>query len=122
MAAMSGRLRNRVSRDHAENPGGPYATVWYQWTAANNRIMGRWNLTRKGGSFDTEIAVYDATGTNTAAVTNLTLVAQNEDVNFPSNLTSKVTFTVTAGTNVLHCGGRLRRTCRERDFELAAVE
>ena len=81
--------------DHADNPGGPYATVWYQWTAQNDGV--RWNLTQKGSSFDTEIATYIYTGTNAAAVTNLTLVAQNEDVNFPSDLTSKVTFTVTAG-------------------------
>lgn len=81
--------------DHADNPDGPYASIWYKWTAPKNAVL---EFDTEGSSFDTDMAVYTGTGTNTATVTNLTLIAQNEDVYFPSNLTSKVTFTVTAGT------------------------
>ncbi len=81
--------------DHAGNPGGPYASIWYKWTATANRVL---EFDTEGSGFDTDMAVYSYTGTNAATVTNLTLIAQNEDVNFPSDLTSKVTFTVTAGT------------------------
>lgn len=81
--------------DHADNPGGPYSTIWYQWKATANSVL---EFDTQGSVIDTEIAVYTQTGTNTAAVTNLTLIAQNEDVGYPSNLTSKVTFTVTPGT------------------------
>ncbi|HZQ48360.1 MAG TPA: PPC domain-containing protein, partial [Verrucomicrobiae bacterium] len=81
--------------DHADNPGGPYSSVWYQWTAGNDAVL---EFDTEGSDFDTEIAVYAYTGTDVAAVTNLTLIAQNEDVDFPNDLASKVTFTVTAGT------------------------
>ncbi len=80
--------------DHADNPGGPYASVWYQWTAAKDGVE---EVDTEGSGFDTELAVYVYNGTNSPAVTNMTLVAQNDDVNYPSDVTSKVTFTVTAG-------------------------
>jgi uncharacterized repeat protein (TIGR01451 family)/uncharacterized delta-60 repeat protein len=80
--------------DHAENPGGPYASVWYQWTAPSDGVL---EVDTEGSALDTELAVYIYTGTNTPAVTNLTEVAQNDDVNYPSDVTSKVTLTVQSG-------------------------
>jgi hypothetical protein len=74
--------------NHAGNAGG--ASVWYIWTAP---ATGSATFTTEGSSFDTELAVY--TGND---VSNLTLVASNDDVNFPSDLTSSVTFNATQGT------------------------
>ncbi len=81
--------------DHAGNPGGPYASVWYLWTAPSDGFV---EFDTEGSAFDTELAVYtSAPGTNGPSVTNLTLVAQNDDVNYPIDLTSKASFSVSAG-------------------------
>ncbi len=66
-------------------------TIWYKWKAP---FSGTILFNTEGSSFDTVMAVY--TGTNVAG---LTLVAQNDDVAFPVDLTSQVSFAVTAGTN-----------------------
>jgi hypothetical protein len=74
--------------NHAGNSGG--ASVWYSWTAP---ASGSATFTTEGSSFDTELAVY--TG---SSVSSLTPVASNDDVNFPSDVTSSVTFNAVAGT------------------------
>jgi hypothetical protein len=74
--------------DHAGNPGG--ASVWYSWTAP---ATGDATVTTEGSSFDTELAVY--TG---SSVSSLTLIASNDDVNYPADATSAVTFGAVAGT------------------------
>src|SRR5450631_2967027 len=62
-------------------------TIWYQWTAP---ITGTILFKTEGSDLDTCMAVY--TGTNVA---NLLLVAQNDDVAFPNDLSSLVEFPVT---------------------------
>jgi uncharacterized repeat protein (TIGR01451 family)/uncharacterized delta-60 repeat protein len=61
-------------------------TIWYTWTAPQAETI---EFDTEGSDFDTVIGVY--TGTS---LTNLTLVAQNDDVAFPSDLTSRVDFPV----------------------------
>src|SRR5580704_15400199 len=75
--------------DDAGNPGGPYHSIWYVWLSTTNGTV---EFNTEGSSFDTVMGVYQ--GTN---VTSLTSVAQNDDVNFPSDLTSQVSFIVTNG-------------------------
>lgn len=75
--------------DDAGNPGGPFASVWYQWTSTTN---GGVVFSTEGSSFDTVMAAY--TGTN---VSQLTLLDANDDVSFPSDFTSQVAFPVTNG-------------------------
>ena len=75
--------------DDANNPSGPYDTVWYEWTSPTNGII---TFNTEGSSFDTVMGVYQ--GSN---VTSLKLVAANDDVNFPSDRTSQVTFAATNG-------------------------
>ena len=70
---------------HADAPGG--RSVWYRWTAPSS---GTWALDTAGSSFDTTLAVY--TG---SAVNALTAVAGNDDAR--DDLTSRLTFTATAG-------------------------
>jgi hypothetical protein len=72
--------------NHAGNVGG--ASVWWKWIAP---ISGSATVTTDGSNFDTLLAVY--TGTS---VSNLTLVAQNDDDN--QGQTSSVTFNAVAGT------------------------
>ena len=69
------------------NPGGK--SVWWSWTADAG---GQVTINTEGSNFDTMLGVF--TG---ASVSNLKLVAQNDDVSF-RDLTSSVTFTVTSGT------------------------
>ncbi len=66
-------------------------TIWYVWTAP---FTGTIEFNTEGSSFDTVLGAY--TGTNVAG---LTLVAENDDVAFPSDLTSRIQFAVTQGTN-----------------------
>src|SRR5579884_3750660 len=61
-------------------------TIWFTWTAPQSETV---EFDTEGSDFDTVMGVY--TGTN---VSNLTLVAQNDDVSFPSDLTSRVDFPV----------------------------
>jgi len=73
--------------DHAGNPGGH--SIWYQWTAVSTLPV---TIDTIGSSFNTLLAVY--TGSN---LTNLSLVASNDDIGYPTNLQSQVTFNATAG-------------------------
>jgi ribosomal 30S subunit maturation factor RimM len=77
--------------NHAGNAAGH--SVWWNWTAPANGVV---TIDTEGSDFDTVLAVY--TGN---AVNSLTLAdpgAQNDDVGAPVDLTSQVTFAVTAGT------------------------
>jgi len=71
---------------HAGNQGGKSA--WWRWTAP---ASGSFTINTSGSSFDTLLAVY--TG---GSVSTLIPVAANDDS--PTDLTSEVTFTATAGT------------------------
>jgi len=74
--------------DHAGNAGGH--SLWYRWTApASVPVI----FDTVGSSFDTLLAVY--TGDT---VSNLTLVASNDDIDGANNRQSSVTFTPAAGT------------------------
>ena len=68
----------------------PVNSVWWSWTASTT---GDVTIDTIGSDFDTVLAVY--TG---SAVDGLTLVAQNDDINFPTQLASGVAFNATAGT------------------------
>jgi M6 family metalloprotease-like protein len=74
----------------AHGNGGPLASVWWKWTAPS---AGTLRISTSGSSFDTVLAIY--TGT---AVDALTLQAYSDDVAPPTNTTSEVSLTVTAGT------------------------
>ena len=74
--------------DHAGNPGGH--SLWYCWTATTNLPV---TFDTLGSSFDTLLAVY--TG---SSVSNLTLVASNDDIAGATNRLSSVAFTPVAGT------------------------
>lgn len=73
---------------HAGNTGG--ASVWYQWQAP---ATGSVTISTTGSSFDTLLGVY--TG---SSVGGLTTIASNDDENFPTILTSTVTFNTVSGT------------------------
>ena len=73
---------------HAGNQGG--ASVWYSWYAS---FTGSVTFNTESSGFDTLLAAY--TGQTVGA---LTPVAANDDVNFPADLTSQITFAVTQGT------------------------
>ena len=64
-------------------------SVWYEWIAPSPDPA---TITTLGSSFDTVIAVY--TGDN---LTSLVQVAGNDDVSWPDELTSEVTFPPIAG-------------------------
>jgi hypothetical protein len=73
--------------NHAGNPGGK--SIWYAWTAPSS---GTWSFDTIGSAFDTLLAVY--TG---GTVSNLTLVAANDDI-VPRVVTnSRVAFVASAG-------------------------
>ncbi|MBI5384588.1 MAG: IPT/TIG domain-containing protein [Verrucomicrobia bacterium] len=72
--------------NHAGNPGGK--SIWYRWIAPSG---GTWKFDTLGSGFDTLLAVY--TGN---AVTNLTVIAANDDVAGTTN--SSVTFAAVSGT------------------------
>jgi subtilisin-like proprotein convertase family protein len=74
--------------NHAGNPGGH--SVWYQWTAPSSSPV---TIDTVGSSFNTLLAVY--TG---GSVSNLSLVASNDDIAPGTNLQSRVTFLASAGT------------------------
>lgn len=78
---------------HAGLRGG--ASVWFQWTNTSDGIV-QFNTAgsvTNSVAWDTVLAVY--TGTD---LSSLIPVAANDDVNWPSDPTSKVTFNATAGT------------------------
>jgi len=70
------------------NGGG--ASVWWKWTAPSS---GNVSFSTSGSAFDTIMAIY--TGN---AVNALNLITYNDDENYPSIVTSIVTFNATAGT------------------------
>jgi hypothetical protein len=74
--------------NHAGNSGGK--SLWYCWTAATNSPV---TFDTIGSTFDTLLAVY--TG-NT--VSNLSLVASNDDIIPGQDLQSSLTFTPVTGT------------------------
>lgn len=74
--------------DDAGNPGG--ASLWYAWYAS---FTGSVTFNTEGSGFDTLLAAY--TGQTLATLAS---VAANDDVNFPADLTSSITFAVTQGT------------------------
>jgi len=74
--------------NHAGNPGGK--SLWYCWTAPTNFPV---TFNTLGSTFDTLLAVY--TGNS---VSNLTLVAANDDIAGWTNRLSSVTFIPTTGT------------------------
>jgi hypothetical protein len=74
--------------DHAGNPGGH--SIWWKWTP---QASGSVTIDTKGSYSDTTLAVY--TG---SALTSLTSVASNDDINPGVVQASTVTFSATAGT------------------------
>jgi hypothetical protein len=74
--------------NHAGDAGGK--SLWYCWTATNDLPV---TFDTEGSTFDTLLAVY--TG---FSVSNLTLVASNDDIAGWSDRRSRVTFTPILGT------------------------
>src|ERR1017187_1005458 len=73
---------------HAGNAGG--ASVWFRWVAPANGTV---TFNTEGSSFDTLLGVYIGT-----SVSALSPVAYNDDVQYPADLTSAVTFDAVSGT------------------------
>lgn len=82
-----GATKEFLEPNHANNDGGH--SIWYRWTAPANGVL---QLVTTNAQYDTLLAVY--TG---SVVTNLTLVAANDDVT-PGSGYSKVSCGVLAGT------------------------
>lgn len=79
VTAINGRATKESSEpNHAVNDGG--RSIWYHWRAPLNGIV---TLTTEGSSFDTLLAVY--TGDS---VTNLVLIAENDDVELDSGFSA----------------------------------
>jgi hypothetical protein len=74
--------------NHGGNFGGN--SVWYCWTAP---LTGPVEINTLGSTFDTLLAVYTGNAVNALAV-----VAQNDDIQAPLNLQSRVRFSASAGT------------------------
>lgn len=72
--------------NHGGSPGGK--SLWWRWVAPSSGMA---QFSTAGSRFDTTLAAYVGN-----AVTALTLVAQNDDSG-PGNLTSAISFPVTAG-------------------------
>jgi len=81
-----GATKEAGESSHAGQAGGK--SIWYYWVAPAN---GKLTLATTGSSFDTLLGVY--TG---SAVNALKAVASNDDVS-RTDITSKVTFSATAG-------------------------
>jgi hypothetical protein len=88
IGTTSGATKEPGEPNHAGNAGG--RSIWYQWTAPGSSPV---TIDTVGSSFNTLLAVY--TG---SSVSNLTLIASNDDIGAPTNLQSRVTFTAAAGT------------------------
>jgi hypothetical protein len=74
--------------NHAGDPGGK--SVWFCWTAPTNTSV---TIDTVGSTYDTLLAVY--TGNN---VSNLTLVASDDDIVYGVDVQSSITFTPVKGT------------------------
>ncbi len=70
------------------NTGG--ASIWYNWSAPEDSSV---DVSLSGSNFDTVLGVY--TGPD---VSGLSAIANNDDVNFPGDLTSFVNFNAVQGT------------------------
>jgi hypothetical protein len=81
-----GATKETGEPDHSGNAGG--TSIWYSWTPVQS---GTATVDTIGSGFDTLLGVY--TGTSVSA---LTRIASDDDSG--GSLTSKVTFTVAAGT------------------------
>lgn len=68
-------------------------SVWFKWRPASNQAV---TLDTVGSTFDSILAVY--TGTS---VSQLTSIAANDDISYPGNLQSRVSFTAVSGTDYL---------------------
>jgi hypothetical protein len=90
LASNEGATREAGEPDHVQAGGS--GSLWWSWTAPGDGTV---DLTTLGSTFDTLLAVY--TG---AAVDALTLVAENDDGEFAPDLSSMVSFPVTAGTEL----------------------
>jgi hypothetical protein len=84
----TGASKESGEPNHAGTAGGK--SVWWTWTAT---ASGTVTIDTLGSNFDTLLGIY--TGTS---VSGLTLVKANDDSPAGGTLTSKVSFTVTAGT------------------------
>jgi uncharacterized repeat protein (TIGR01451 family)/uncharacterized delta-60 repeat protein len=89
----SGATKEPGEPEHVGNAGG--ASLWYSWTAP---FSGQVTFNTEASSFDTILAAYIANDPNAPDVADLLSVASNDDVNFPADLTSRITFEVTSGT------------------------
>ena len=87
-ASTLSATRETGEPQHAGTPNS--ASIWYRWQAP---AAGSLTVKTAGSTFDTVLALY--TG---ASLTGLTAVAANDDVAWPSDPTSTVTATVSAGT------------------------
>jgi subtilisin family serine protease len=74
--------------NHAGNAGGH--SIWFRWTAPSD---GSITVDTVGSNYDTLLAAY--TG---SAVNGLTVRASNDDITSGSNVQSRITFSVLAGT------------------------
>src|SRR6266581_2976450 len=83
-----GATKEAGEPNHAGNSGGH--SVWYQWIAPSSSPV---TIDTVGSAFNTLLAVY--TG---SSLTNLSLVASNDDIVPGTNLQSRVTFLASAGT------------------------
>jgi hypothetical protein len=84
----SGAGKERGEPDHAGNSGGK--SLWYCWTASTNTDV---TFDTIGSAFDTLLAVYVGD-----SVSNLLLVASNDDIAGASDRHSRLTFTPAPGT------------------------
>jgi hypothetical protein len=87
--ANLGATKETGEPNHAGNVGGK--SLWYTWTAPSS---GKVTIDTAGSTFDTLLAVY--TGSSVSALTAVTGGANNDDP-AGGTLTSKATFSVTAG-------------------------
>jgi hypothetical protein len=85
--STAGATREIEEPEHAGLPGG--GSVWRSWTAPST---GPVTIDTLGSDFDTLLAVYVGTALNT-----LTVVASSDDIDFPTNVLSSVTFTAQTG-------------------------
>ena len=90
--SVSGNNANATKEFGEPNHAGDFGgvSVWYRWQAP---ISGSVTFRTTGSNFDTLLAVY--TGTS---VSGLSVIASNDDEAFPGSLSSRVTFSATAGT------------------------
>jgi VCBS repeat-containing protein len=77
------------SGEPLDGTNGTLNTVWWSWTASASETV---EISTIGSGFDTILAIY--TGD---AVDDLTLIAVNDDYDFPNSLASRIAFNASAG-------------------------